>query len=175
LVLVKNLIFFCSLEEKERGPTTIETPEHHTLWKKKYSMASDFLKDMAREVELQSRGKPPRITISGGAEKTDTKGMKTSTVVVAIALTVLVVGSVIVAIIVVNRDTEMTRNSNLVRIDDESDEDWQDFDDDYPKMLEKSKRLKRSRNKKNRREDEDEEEVDDEPKDPNFTLLRNLR
>ena len=122
---------------------------------------SNILKEMQREIELQSRGKP--IIIQTGAPSQPTKGgIKTSTVVLSIVLTVVVVATVVVAIIVVNKNAEHSANTNLVRMEEEdSDEDWHDLSDDYPKMLDKSKSLKNSQQKNDNR-------------DPNFTLLEDL-
>ena len=119
---------------------------------------SSILHEMARHIELQGKSQKP-IIIRAGEKKVDTKGIKTSTVVVAIIVTVFVVASVTIAIILVNRDAEKNRNVNLVHIEDESDEDWQDLSD-YPEMLEKSRGLKQHELKN---------------KDPNFTLLRDLQ
>ena len=119
---------------------------------------SSILHEMARHIELQGKGQKP-IIIQAGEKKADTRGIKTSTVVVAILVTVFVVSSVTIAVILINRDAEKNRNVNLVHIEDESDEDWQDLSD-YPKMLEKSRGLKQ-------------QELNN--KDPNFTLLKDLR
>ena len=122
---------------------------------------SNILKEMQREIELQSRGKPIIIQTGAPQPNPSTKGgIKTSTVVLSIVLTVVVVATVVVAIIVVNKNAEHSANVNLVHMEEEdSDEDWHDLSDDYPKMLDKSKSLKNSQKS---------------DRDPNFTLLEDL-
>lgn len=109
-----------------------------------------ILRAMAKDVELQQSRPVAEPRLKGGGT------VKTSTVLVAIAVAVTVVSVVVVAVVIINRNAEQSHNSNLVRLDDEDDDEWQDLN--YSEMLDKSKELR-----------------DEDTSDPNFTLLSDLQ
>jgi len=63
-------------------------------------------------------------------------------------IVVFVAVAAVVGVIIYNKSSEQTANANLVRLDD--DEDWNDLDEDPP------------------------HEFEEQHKDPNFTLLRDI-
>ena len=63
-------------------------------------------------------------------------------------IVVFVAVAAVVGVIIYNKSSEKTANANLVRLDD--DEDWNDLDEDPP------------------------HEFEEQHKDPNFTLLRDI-
>ena len=87
---------------------------------------------------------PPPQIIHGGAPTTSKSG---DTWKIAL-IVVFVAVAVVVGVIIYNKSTEKTHNANLIRLDD--DEDWNDLDEDPP------------------------HEFEEQHKDPNFTLLRDI-
>jgi len=104
------------------------------------------LKQSAKPVPPQV---PPRVMLQQSPHHVMGGARFKSTDTWKIALIVVFVAvAAVVGVIIYNKSSEKTQNANLIRLDD--DEDWNDLDEDPP------------------------HEFEEQHKDPNFTLLRDI-
>lgn len=113
------------------------------------SEKTNFMANLFQQLQQSAKPAPPQVVlqppvIHGGAPTSSRSG---DTWKIAL-IVVFVAVAIVVGVIIYNKSTERTHNANLIRLDDE--DDWNDLDEDPP------------------------HEFEEQHKDPNFTLLRDI-